>query len=135
MISASMQYKTANYGSVVRPDSNDRANPAPTSATTLSAAVACCVYLTFHLTFVWMTLFTLPKSFLPEYLSAVPTLDSADIMPFWPAVALDLVLISAFGILHSVFARRPVKKYMGIPQHYERTFHAQTTHLQQMEKL
>lgn len=118
----SAQEKT-NYGSI-NPSRNEDTIPAYKPASTiLSAVVASFAYLCFHFTFAWMTLFALPKSFLPDFLSFVPTLDSADTIPLVPALAVELVLICFFGIFHSLFARRSVKKWMGLPHHSERAFY------------
>ena len=117
-------HEKTTYGSVVS-SPNENATPAPkkNDATVLSGVAAGMAYLCFHVTFAWMTIFALPKSFLPDFLNFVPTLDSAETTPLSGSLITDVALMSAFGIFHSLFARRPIKKFMGIPHHYERTFY------------
>ena len=92
------------------------------NATFLSGISAVILYFAFLTVLLWYILFLVPHSYLPEFLSFLPTLDVAPKLPTQSAVTLDLLLIALFGGLHSFFARPPIKVWMNLPRHYERSF-------------
>ena len=98
------------------------ARPQEANATLASASLALTLYVAALTIIVWYILFMVPKAYLPEALSFVPTLDMAPKIETQSSVTLDLVLIALFGIFHSLFARKPVKEWMGFPKTFERSF-------------
>ena len=95
----------------------------------LSALIAAFLYFGFLTVLGWYVAFLVPSSHLPMFLSFVTDLDKAPRLPAWSAITLDLLLIAWFGMFHSFFARRPVKKWMNLPRHYERSFFVMQTEL------
>ena len=90
--------------------------------TPLSVILAVTSYLSFLVILLWFVAFLIPKASLPDFLSFVPTLDSAPQAPWILAILIDLGLISLFGTCHSLFARPALKQWMNLPKRYERTF-------------
>ena len=97
--------------------------------TASSAIFAVLSYVSFLVILLWFVAFLIPKTFLPDFMSLVPTLDSAPRTSWDHAVMIDLALLSLFGLCHSLFARPAVKKWMNLPKRYERTFYMVQTNL------
>ena len=100
----------------------------PTSL--LTKVIALVVYAFFFATFLWLIVFLIPGDVLPDWILAlVPhTLDTApaimttSIVETAMVVVWDLFLLHVFAVFHSIFARRRVKEWMGLPKSLERTF-------------
>ena len=90
--------------------------------TALTAIFALLSYASALVALLWFVAFLIPKAFLADFLSLVPTLDSAPHAPIEQAILIDFLLVSLFGICHSVFARPAVKKWMNLPKQCERSF-------------
>ncbi|KAL7561148.1 hypothetical protein ACA910_011970 [Epithemia clementina (nom. ined.)] len=121
-----MPNKTINISATAMKGINDRKEQGQQErgATFLSLVLAVSTYLASFALQLWFTVFLLPKSLLPDLLSFVPTMDSAPRDPVTPrAVVCDIFLIALFGFWHSLLARPGIKRWMALPERYERTFY------------
>lgn len=86
-----------------------------TAVASLVYSIVC--YLIFLATFVYLVAFTGNLPFAPS------TVDRGPDSPLWSALAIDTTLILAFGLQHSVMARRGFKRWWTriVPSHAERS--------------
>lgn len=83
----------------------------------VSLLYAAFCYLVFFATFLYLIAFTGDFPIVPV------TVDRGSIAPIWSAVPIDLALILAFGLQHSVMARQGFKRWWTriVPPHLERS--------------
>lgn len=96
-----------------------------TSTSAFTKLFSVVVYLYFFTVLLFLFAFLLPQDYLPaEVLDVIPgTLDGAPVNSNTAAaIAIDLVLLSLFSILHIALARANVKKSMNLPVAAERSF-------------
>lgn len=86
-----------------------------TAVASLVYSIVC--YMIFLATFVYLIAFTGNLPFVPA------TVDRGPDSPLWSALAIDTALILAFGLQHSVMARRGFKRWWTriVPSHAERS--------------